>query len=572
MAFPTNWKKHKISIDISGLSLSGDVSNYPYLLTEDAFLADAFSNSQGKEINSNYLLDDANLQGYWRLEDTNYTDSSSNGYDLAGTTRGAVAGKFENGVDFEKDSADYISIAHASCANLAMTGSRTFSLWAKPESIGTGVATFLSKRGVSNSYRGYSLRTDNNTKKVQFKIVGLTTNEQVSSSYDIETGSWYHIVGVYDSANTKLKVWLNGVKTEVTASGSSIDSGVPFAIGSVYMGVGDTLDTASTFDGIIDDVAVWDRALTDAEVRTLYTGGADLRFSTDSAGSTQIPHEVVNWDIDNSKAEVWAKIPTVDYDESFNIYVWYDNSSAEPLARDNTYGSDNVWNSNYLRVYHGNETDLLDSTSNNITATAETNEGTENQSIVTGKVGKAISMDGVDDYNDAGNAADLGVDNLTWTAWLKTDTVGDMPMYHGISSNRRGLYIDGNQDLRFSIAAGGTVDDVTGGDKSLCDDNWHHAVATYDGTTMKTYVDGAIDINQDHSVGGVLNDPAAFWGIGCYSASKNFNWTGELDEIRYMNTAVTADWAKLDYNTQNTPATYVTPKKIYFIPKVAFIT
>ena len=45
MAYPTGWVSQKITIDISGLSLSGDVSNYPYLLTEDAFADDVFENS-----------------------------------------------------------------------------------------------------------------------------------------------------------------------------------------------------------------------------------------------------------------------------------------------------------------------------------------------------------------------------------------------------------------------------------------------------------------------------------------------------------------------------------------------
>ena len=73
------------------------------------------------------------------------------------------------------------------------------------------------------------------------------------------------MVGIYDSANTKLKVWLNDVKTEVTASGSTSSAGTEaFSLGRAGAYAGDY------FDGIIDDAFVFNRALTDAEVLSLY--------------------------------------------------------------------------------------------------------------------------------------------------------------------------------------------------------------------------------------------------------------------------------------------------------------
>ena len=80
MSFPTGWnKEHKIVIDHTKISGSSDLSDYKLYLNESNFLSEVFSNSQGKEINSNYLLNDANLQGYWRMESGALTtDTSSN--------------------------------------------------------------------------------------------------------------------------------------------------------------------------------------------------------------------------------------------------------------------------------------------------------------------------------------------------------------------------------------------------------------------------------------------------------------------------------------------------------------
>lgn len=85
------------------------------------------------------------------------------------------------------------------------------------------------------------------------------------------------------------------------------------------------------------------------------SNGEDIRFTSDAAGETEIPFEIVNWYsvVGSEEAEIWVKIPTVDHDASFNIYVWYDNAGASAYARDATYGSENVWTGvNYEAVHH----------------------------------------------------------------------------------------------------------------------------------------------------------------------------------------------------------------------------
>jgi len=80
-------------------------------------------------------------------------------------------------------------------------------------------------------------------------------------------------------------------------------------------------------------------------------GGGDLRFSSDAAGNTRLPCEIVTWNTSTKKAEIWVKIPTVVHDAPFYIYVWYDNTGETQPARDEAYGSDSVW-TGYEAVYH----------------------------------------------------------------------------------------------------------------------------------------------------------------------------------------------------------------------------
>lgn len=217
------------------------------------------------ELYTSSLYSDANLQGYWRLEN-NFTDETANNNDLTNRNSTAFAtAKFGSGADFESGSLQYADIAHASQTNLNGTGSKTISCWFKPESIGVNHVLVSKDNAVAEGYLLY-ITSGNNPR---FIGRGLTTNTLVTSTETVSAGSWYHVVGVYDSSGSKLKIFVNGVKTEVTASGTTAASSVPFAIGAREKGGTQDLHA----DGILDDVAFFDRALTDTEVNSLYIDG-----------------------------------------------------------------------------------------------------------------------------------------------------------------------------------------------------------------------------------------------------------------------------------------------------------
>jgi len=103
-------------------------------------------------------------------------------------------------------------------------------------------------------------------------------------------------------------------------------------------------------------------------------GGGDIRFSSDSGGSTRLSCEIVDFTTDNNpangKGEIWVKVPTVSSSSNTSIWVWYDSSAASQPHPDSTYGSKSVWDSNYKGVWHLNESgngtadEFADATSN----------------------------------------------------------------------------------------------------------------------------------------------------------------------------------------------------------------
>lgn len=212
------------------------------------------------------LMTDANLQGYWRLE-SDGTDSSANGYNL--TTSAApdyAAGVFGNGADFELGNLDYLSIANASCANLEITGSKTWSCWVKFESHTAG-SYFMAKCDTgTTTIVGFRYNT---SAGLGFIGAGLGGggNENNTGVHPVD-GTWYHLVARHNTADTTLAVFVNNVKYSVTATGTTSDTNGDFALGRL----GANTTSSYYFDGMIDDAAVWNRALSDAEIGYLYNG------------------------------------------------------------------------------------------------------------------------------------------------------------------------------------------------------------------------------------------------------------------------------------------------------------
>lgn len=210
---------------------------------------------------------DGDIEGLWNLDESsgNATDLSSNSYDLTDTN--TVGSNTANSLmsaarDFESTNSEYFTLS--SVANLRITGSQTFFCWIRPESL-PGTSMRIMGRGNSGASFNFVNLLTNVDSSVQFQVQNLTTNTTVDTDVVLETGEWYFVCGVYDSSNTKLKVWINGIKTEVTASGTTTAAGTEsFSIGrcGAY--------AADYFDGLIQNACVVSTALTDDQVKKLW--------------------------------------------------------------------------------------------------------------------------------------------------------------------------------------------------------------------------------------------------------------------------------------------------------------
>jgi len=95
----------------------------------------------------------------------------------------------------------------------------------------------------------------------------------LQSNSPIVNERWYHVVGV--KSGNSLRLYINGtLDSQKTLSGTPTTAASRFAIGT-----NPNLPNNERYDGLVDDAAVWSRALSEAEITRLYNGGAGMTCS-----------------------------------------------------------------------------------------------------------------------------------------------------------------------------------------------------------------------------------------------------------------------------------------------------
>jgi len=212
------------------------------------------------------------LVGYWKMDEasngtvqTNRSDSSGNATTLTDVnTTASGFGKFRVGADFESDNSEYLYANDN--PTLSITGSLTISAWIRPESNTAGsVYNIVAKWDGTN--RAYRLAQTGDEIALELDNSG---DYVITTSSNLQTSTFYHVVGVYDSENASAKIFINGVEAPTSTSGT-----IPSSIGDdssrFHIGAANSSISANQFyDGIIDEVRVYNRALSPFEVQKLY--------------------------------------------------------------------------------------------------------------------------------------------------------------------------------------------------------------------------------------------------------------------------------------------------------------
>jgi hypothetical protein len=167
--------------------------------------------------------------------------------------------------------------------------------------------------------------------------------------------------------------------------------------------------------------------------------------------------------------------------------------------------------------------------------------------LTDGKFGKGLELNGVDQCIEVPDSDSLDVDDdqVTMTCWFWWAGSGDDwqtfvskgPM-SGTNENWAFFINTGSIYTHFIITPNGARTNVDSPGGAFDAEAWHFVAGTYDGSTVKIYIDG--DMVKEEGRSGNLTPNDSSLRIGHREGSPHW-WNGVLDEVGVFNRALSED-------------------------------
>jgi len=213
----------------------------------------------------------AELVAHWPL-DGNADDALGNHHGSASAVVfGADGAAAHTGTAAEFDGSNAtITVPHDSALNPA---SFTLSLWANADSTNGFASPVTSRDDVPTNVHGYLIYNDNggNWNFWTGSGAGPGAWNQMSGEA-VQTGSWTHLAISYDAGSQTKRLYVNGALAASNAADDLYSPNGP-QTENLHIGSGSDNGASFYFDGLIDDVALWDEALPLAEIQDVMNKG-----------------------------------------------------------------------------------------------------------------------------------------------------------------------------------------------------------------------------------------------------------------------------------------------------------
>ena len=315
------------------------------------------------------------------------------------------------------------------------------------------------------------------------------------TSDEISVGDWTHVAGTWDG--TTLSLYLNGSldswgQPELSATG---DSGCPFCIGGVNDACG---YFGQYFNGLLDEVSLYDRALVDCEISAIYNAGSDGKCHT---------------------AQPCAVLP------NSTVAQWRGDGDASDLFQSNDGALQN------------------------------------GAGFMSGVVSQAFSFNSASDQAmEIPYSAALATSAFSLEAWVKPASQLPSPDDHAFvfgQSFGRQLAVRGGVvglEVLFAVSTDRLNFYDMYGSGEIPIGEWTHLVGTWDGTNLSLYINGTLD--QQSPPGMVPWDSGCPWHIGGVNdPSGDCSYTGQyldglVDEATFYSDALSPDQVRAAYNAK----------------------
>jgi hypothetical protein len=296
--------------------------------------------------------------------------------------------------------------------------------------------------------------------------------------------------------------------------------------------------------------------------------GQDIRF-TKLNDVTRLPHEIDSWDKANRQAAIWVLVDTVFGGTSGSrLRLHWGNANVADSSKPGSVFDSSA----YAAVFHLGGANATVARPNAVPGGNPATPANFQTGYAPsqGIIGLADSL-GVAGTGSSGSYLSFGplpvgsVKNgkVSYSAWIKKNPFTGwrhaISIGSGSPNNNFWFGNPGDEDGALRVrTAEGTVEQQPVNASGFWQDNvWQKVHVTFDGSAVKIYGNGVQAGEGDigHTLADV-NRTSAYIGRALWSADNKF--LGVFDEVRVVKSAVSADWAKLEYENQKPASTIVT--------------
>ena len=516
------------SIDLTGAAALG--GDWILEVTTGTIESDIAITAEGQAAYGDVLDIMSGLTAQYAFEEgsgTTAADTSGNNRNgtLVGeptwTTGQVGTGALNFGGDF-----DLVEVTNAVAPNFG-SGNFSVGLWMNSTQTTTGQSRLIGD--YTSGTNGFIIYRDNTDLVL---LVKGTSGSATLTAEGLFDGDWHQVVTVRNG--TTFQLFVDGqLSSSTVATVGDIDNTNTLRIGA-------SSDSTGDYDGRIDDVRMYTRALTSGDVAQLYATSNDAPINVvpgaqainedtnlvfSSGNGNQI--SITDPDADGGTFEVTIAVTngtltlsgtsgltfvtgdgTADSTMTVrgtvtNINAALNGLSYSPTAdyaggaaltistTDSTLVSLNLDANLQARyTFDGNANDVAPGTAQNGTLTG-------NATIVTDATrGQVLSLDGADDYIDltSHTTTFATLSQGTLSAWVKLTATGRQTIFDigdGASNSNFVAFYVNNGQVGLQIKDGGVNVLQTVSTATINDGTWHHVAFSVDGSGNQLYIDGA---------------------------------------------------------------------------------
>jgi len=261
--------------------------------------------------------------------------------------------------------------------------------------------------------------------------------------------------------------------------------------------------------------------------------GDDLRLST-SAGAP-LPYQIEEWDAARGVASIWVRIPTIQGNTRQEIKVHWGKADAATESSGAAVFNDS---NGYLSVWH-----MSDPVKDEVGTLTSTDAGTTAALGIIGPARYLAGRQGVFGGDKIPNYP-AGGSSHTTEAWFRAEQANSTLLGWGNEGGGRGSKVRMQFRSPPHVHVDSDFSDIKGASK-LSMGEWIHVVHTYGDGPRRLYINGRLDSETTTKLD--IKNPARLWLGGWYN---NYDFVGDLDEVRISKVARSADWVRLEYENQ----------------------